>query len=100
MNGGLGYQTILPAGVTGSTFTHWKNGLTGNDLLHLGGGDYPRYGSGTYAPAAAIVNNGVFVKRAPDRYEIHMMPDGGTLRKKDGSPYIMVITPDQVRKHF
>lgn len=100
MNGGLGFQTILPAGVTGSLFTHWKDGLTGNDLLHLGGGDYPRYGSGTYAPAAAIVNNGVFVKRAPDRYEIHMMPDGGTLRNKDGSPYIMVITPDQVRKHF
>lgn len=100
MNGGLGFQTILPAGVTGSLFSHWKDGLTGNDLLHLGGGDYPRYGSGTYAPAAAIVNNGVFVKRAPDRYEIHMMPDGGTLRNKDGSPYIMVVTPDQVRKHF
>lgn len=100
MNGGLGFQTILPAGVTGSSFTHWKDGLTGNDLLYLGGGDYPRYGSGTYAPAAAIVNNGVFVKRAPDRYEIHMMPDGGTLRNKDGSPYIMVITPDQVRRHF
>lgn len=97
---GVPYQTILPPGVTENQFVNWKNGLTGNDLLHLGGGDYPRYSSGTYAPAAAIVNNGTLVRRAPDRYEVHMSPDGGTLRNKDGSPYILVITPQQVRGHY
>lgn len=97
---GVPYQTILPPGVTENQFVNWKNGLTGNDLLHLGGGDYPRYASGTYAPATAIVNNGTLVRRAPDRYEVHMSPDGGTLRNKDGSPYILIITPQQVRGHY
>lgn len=97
---GVALQTILPPGISDNQFSQWKEGLTGNDLIRLGG-EIPRYANREYAPATEIVNNGTFVKVGRNHYEVRISPTGGTLTKANGDPYIMIITPSQIRRrHF
>lgn len=96
---GVPQQTILPPGVTDNQFKNWKEGLTANDFAQLGG-DYPRYNNGKIASLKDMIDNGVMVRVAPDRYQIRLSPTGGTMINRDGTPYIMVIKPQTIRKHF
>lgn len=90
-------HTILPVGTTGTQFSKWKDGLVADDLIELSAtGKYPQYKNGQDATAEDIVNEGVFIKVAPNEYIVKMDSDAGALVTDDGGYYRMRITPEEV----
>lgn len=87
--------TILPPGVSESSFENWVNRLRPRDLTQLSvEGQPPVYADGkTPALLEDIQDDGVFVMTSPGVYIIKMASDGKPLFTKSGRPFRVRISP-------
>lgn len=83
-------KTILPPDVSGTDFVNWKDGLVADELIEFSKtGEPPVYGNEQPVPPEDIVNEGVFVKVAPNQYIVKMSSDGLPLVTPSGEYYVM-----------
>lgn len=80
--------TILPPGVTGTAFQNWVEQLAPGDLTKLSiSGRSPMTASGKPVLLQDIIDEGVFVMRAPGIYGIKMEVDGKFLGNGTGKAF-------------
>lgn len=85
-------QTILPNGVTGRQFRAWQDGLTMPRLQRINPlHDVPRDRNMRPLSIQNIVDEGVFVMRAPGIYGIKLTSDGGWVLDKTGQRYTVQL---------
>lgn len=90
--------TILPPGVNLTQFENWRDKLAPGDLTKLSvDGGRPVDAAGNVIELKNIVDNGVFVMRAPGIYGIKSAIDGLPVLSSKGSPFLFRLDAGRMR---
>lgn len=84
--------TILPGTISENQFTNWIERLTPGVLTRMSvEKTQPLYRTGNPVPLRDIIDEGVFVAVAPNKYIIKMASDGNPLKTSSGNNFVVQL---------
>jgi len=90
--------TILPQGETQTSFQNWIDQLKPGQLTALSEEKLPGIDiTGKQVPIQDVIDHGVFVAVAPNKYIIKMDGDGNPIKTPTGRNFVVHINPRTVR---